>query len=424
MIPTQQLETFPPFAETGSKSKPEDAKYAAGFVPADVLPAEWENWLWNKASASISKHAAGLASVEAELNNVVGAGGGTPSESTNNQVLNAIKYLIAQAKTEAIDDAHPVGSIELRADSTNPGTLYGGTWVQISQGRVLVGAGTGTDSNSNSKSFTAGATGGEYDHTLTSNEMPQHTHTFTGTAHTHTFTGSAHTHTFTGTAVTSGANNRGHTHSYAHTHGYTPGGTIGNGGTHYHFSLNNNNGVTYSDTKNNGTICAEFGTTNFNVNYADRICNTAVLKGQEVLFPLIDYGTSSTIMNNKFGHWIDGQSDGSSSIGPNIDVDYYLYAYTTSTTDKLFKVSSWSGYHNHTFTGSAGTTTSQSTTTSGAESQNHTHSVTAAGTNANTTAGGTNANETAGGNNSNAGGSLSHNNIQPYLVCYIWKRTA
>ena len=45
--------------------------------------------------------------------------------------------------------------------------IYGGNWEAFGAGRVLVGAGG---------NFTAGSTGGEYVHTLTTNEMPSHTH--------------------------------------------------------------------------------------------------------------------------------------------------------------------------------------------------------------------------------------------------------
>ena len=72
--------------------------------------------------------------------------------------------------------AYPVGSIYMSMSSTNPAELFGGTWKQIAQGRCLIGAGTGTDSRSESKTFTAGATGGEYNHVLTVGEMPSHNH--------------------------------------------------------------------------------------------------------------------------------------------------------------------------------------------------------------------------------------------------------
>lgn len=73
---------------------------------------------------------------------------------------------------------YPVGSIYISNSSTfNPQNVFGGTWQRYAQGRVLIGAGTGTDSNGLSQTFSLGATGGEYTHTLTENEMPSHTHT-------------------------------------------------------------------------------------------------------------------------------------------------------------------------------------------------------------------------------------------------------
>lgn len=74
-------------------------------------------------------------------------------------------------------------------NNVNPGGLFGGTWEQIKD-TFLLAAGS---------SFEAGATGGEITHKLTANEMPSHTHTFTGTAesHTHTFTGTAVSHNHT-----------------------------------------------------------------------------------------------------------------------------------------------------------------------------------------------------------------------------------
>lgn len=56
---------------------------------------------------------------------------------------------------------YPVGSVKITYDNVNPSTNMGGTWVQFSQGRVLLGQGTGSD-GSTSQTFGAGATGGRY----------------------------------------------------------------------------------------------------------------------------------------------------------------------------------------------------------------------------------------------------------------------
>src|SRR5574344_1413277 len=71
---------------------------------------------------------------------------------------------------------YPVGSIYISTSSTNPSSLYGGTWESYGQGRNLIGVGSGTDTNGTVQTFNVNQTGGEYTHTLTIAEMPNHTH--------------------------------------------------------------------------------------------------------------------------------------------------------------------------------------------------------------------------------------------------------
>ncbi|MDY3034847.1 MAG: DUF859 family phage minor structural protein [Absicoccus sp.] len=77
-----------------------------------------------------------------------------------------------------LDKFHPIGSLYLSANNVNPGDLFGGTWVSYGEGRVLIGAGTGTDANGKQMTFTAGATGGEYSHRITIDEIPSHSHQY------------------------------------------------------------------------------------------------------------------------------------------------------------------------------------------------------------------------------------------------------
>jgi microcystin-dependent protein len=46
---------------------------------------------------------------------------------------------------------------------------------------MLIGHGTGTDVNGVQKSFNAGSTGGEYEHSLSTSEMPVHSHPYKDT---------------------------------------------------------------------------------------------------------------------------------------------------------------------------------------------------------------------------------------------------
>lgn len=96
-----------------------------------------------------------------------------------------------------MDLVYPVGSLFFSTTITSPEdvrtTLGVGTWERFGAGRVILGQGTGTDSNSTSQTFTAGATGGEYTHKLTTSEMPSHTHDLedtTGQAKSEAYNGS------------------------------------------------------------------------------------------------------------------------------------------------------------------------------------------------------------------------------------------
>ena len=386
MIPQQTFENYPVFGDNATKVKPDDAKYAAGFQQADVLPAEWMNWAWNKNTQGINELQQGLTSVEAEIGSVLANRNITPDGSSVSQLLTALQSF----KAEAILAAHPVGSLYWTTSNENPAVTFGGgTWKQIKDRFILAAGDTYTTINE---------TGGAATVTLTSDQIPSHKHSYTPegsvsvsshthgftpsgsvSSHTHsftpegtvakhkhgftpsgsvsssftgsagstgktqpTFTGSAvtsggqsagHNHSvtaagtisggayiFTGSAVTSGANNRGHTHSYAHTHGYTPSGTVSS-----HSHKQNIQGSTYAIQK-----------------------------------PFVnDQKTGSDT-----GYTLTTQGYASGSAGAGFSNKARI------TTDEA----------QPTFTGTAGTTSSQSSSTSGDESQNHTHSVTASGT--------------------------------------------
>ena len=73
-----------------------------------------------------------------------------------------------------LDKVYPVGSIYMSVNNTNPGTLFGGTWVTWGAGRVPVSVNT-----SDGDFSTVEKTGGEKTHTLSINEMPSHKHSTT-----------------------------------------------------------------------------------------------------------------------------------------------------------------------------------------------------------------------------------------------------
>ena len=140
-------------------------------------------------------------------------------------------------KSFLVDSIYPVGSIYMSVNSTSPATLFGGTWSQLKD-RFLLGAG---DTYSN------GATGGVATVTLTTSQIPSHTHTFTGSSAT--TSSDSHTHTVPNTkGDNSGSGNKCEswasasasgrtvtTSSDSHTHTLTAKGTnssTGGGSSH------------------------------------------------------------------------------------------------------------------------------------------------------------------------------------------------
>lgn len=73
------------------------------------------------------------------------------------------------APKNILETVYPVGAIYLSVNNINPNTLFGfGSWEQIKD-TFLLAAGD---------AYSAGSIGGEAAHTLTTEEIPAHTHTF------------------------------------------------------------------------------------------------------------------------------------------------------------------------------------------------------------------------------------------------------
>lgn len=142
--------------------------------------------------------------------------------------------------TDVVNLIYPVGSIYMGVNNVNPGTFFGGTWVQWGAGKAVMGVNT-SDADFNS----AEKTGGAKNHTLSVAELPSHNHTFSGSS------GSAGAHThglkYTGSETAKGTghgwiNNDGAStlsssvkSAGAHTHSIS--GTIDNTGGGSAFSI-------------------------------------------------------------------------------------------------------------------------------------------------------------------------------------------
>ena len=75
--------------------------------------------------------------------------------------------VVTQVNESILNYVFPVGSIYISMKPESPASSIGGTWERISQGKFLLGA---------DSTYAAGETGGEATHTLTVDEMPEHSH--------------------------------------------------------------------------------------------------------------------------------------------------------------------------------------------------------------------------------------------------------
>lgn len=141
--------------------------------------------------------------------------------------MNDVGAGISSAVSDLLSLMYPVGSLYMSVNSTNPGTLFGGTWEQIT-GKFLVAGGSdgftpGTPGGQKTITYTPAGTVGNT--TLTTSQIPSHTHTFTGTSATTSSNGGSHTHT--GPSHSHGLNS--HTHSIP-----ALSGTAASAGSHAH----------------------------------------------------------------------------------------------------------------------------------------------------------------------------------------------
>lgn len=251
-----------------------------------------------------------------------------------NQLKNAINSIIEGGLETAIANAikeenqkrYHVGSLIFDTKNTNPATYLGfGTWQLWGSGRVPVGVDT-----AQAEFATPEKTGGGKSITLTSANLPAHTHSIAKHRHSipnHTHTGPSHSHT-----------TPNHSHTFS--------GTTGGGGSHNH----------------------------------------QVYLNDDVNFPMIG-----------FPGWT-----GPTTSGPRVIMNqstgqgFYMWAH---------------GVGNHTH-GYSGTTSSNNGGNTGASGTGAT-----GGWSGNTGEGGPTATGSTG-----SGTAVSV--LQPYITCYIWKRTA
>ena len=126
-------------------------------------------------------------------------------------------------------EAFPVGSVFFSVNNTDPSELLGyGTWILISQGRMIMGANEDEEETS---------TGGSMSKTIATSNLPSHTHSIA----THTHQVPAHNHTGTSSSAGTHGHETGTSVAGNHGHKYTMGSsshshtiTVNSGGSHTH----------------------------------------------------------------------------------------------------------------------------------------------------------------------------------------------
>lgn len=92
-----------------------------------------------------------------------------------------------QSWTSLLDAIYPIGSIYMSINSTDPGTLFGGTWVRLAQGKCIMGLDEGNAWFDRVGSTGSNGNSGNWNHT---HNLNSHTHGLS--SHTHNL--SSHTH--------------------------------------------------------------------------------------------------------------------------------------------------------------------------------------------------------------------------------------
>ena len=400
MISTQTFENYPEFANAGQKSQPNDAKYAAGFIPSDVLPAEWLNWFLSGATKGVTALNTGVKSIEQEINAVLASRAVTPDITATNQLLTVLNKI----KAEAVLAAHPVGSLYWTSKNENPAVTFGGgTWKQITDKFVLAAGST----------YKAEATGGAPTVTLTVANLPSHSHTFTpsGTVKS-TFTGTSHSHTFTpsGTikSTFTGA---------SHSHTFTPSGTVKStftGASHSHTFTPSGS---ISDTKAGGVI----STNGIHSHGISDPGHTHNIPGYWSSFAGGDYdvlhrGGIGSLKTNEVKTGISILNSGSHQHSFSGIAHNHSFSGSEDTT----ATATQGGTVASSFTGKAGTTgsaTQAGTVSSSFTGTKQTVSATQGGTVASTFTG-------TSSSTGSVGSATAVNILPPYIVKYCWERTA
>lgn len=271
-------------------------------------------------------------------------------------------------------EAFPVGSIFISSNNTNPNELLGyGTWELVSQNRMIMGCSEDDEETS---------TGGKSSITLSSSQMPSHTHQIP--AHNHTAGCSkndAHTHAIQMKA----AGTHGHANSITvagtHGHKYTLGSsshshtiTINSSGSHTHGIRMNTLAGPATHNHSRGTWTKDSSYVSEGTKYGDDSASF--------------FGVNDFVVMSGGGHSHTASSGSSSHTHALSIVQEGGHTHAISITEN--------GSHTHDLTISS--------------TEGHAHSITV--------------NDKAAFNTGSAGSGSAIDITNPYLKLFIWKRTA
>ena len=142
-----------------------DADTLGGILPSSfVLDSELDEYK-NEISSNYVLKTDTIENANNAVNAVNAVNADTSNNSNNTDSFNG--YAFDAFKSYMLDLAHPVGSYYWSSKSTNPSSLFGGTWEQIKD-KFILAAGS---------SYSVGATGGAATHTLTTEQLPKITGT-------------------------------------------------------------------------------------------------------------------------------------------------------------------------------------------------------------------------------------------------------
>lgn len=149
----------------------------SGYLPQNVVTEKTTSEMVADITAAGNTEITAIGNKAAELDSKI------DEADTAISKINALPGIIAGLR-DLLDLVHPVGSVYISLDATNPGTLFGGTW-EIIPGRFLLGTGNpgqnsdltfGNIKYPNDWSAPPGTTGGEDFNQLVEGNLPAHTH--------------------------------------------------------------------------------------------------------------------------------------------------------------------------------------------------------------------------------------------------------